>query len=531
MTTIAISDLARRSPRAIRIFRILARHDLLRAVRGRAHWPPPASVRKALEELGVVFLKFGQVLAVRRDLLPDAYVDELEQLHDQLQPEPFQEIVTTVEEQLGAPVAEQFIAFEELPLGSATIAQVHRATLINGRNVVVKVRRSGLAERLTEDTAILADLAALADRYVKAVRAADPVSLVREFKRSLEREMDLRLEAQTIRRFRAASLDAATVWIPDVIPELSRTSVLVMEHSPGTRIDRYAKQHPEEGRALARSVATLLLHQVFESGLFHADPHPGNLFVLPDGRLCLHDFGNIGELDQATRDGLSSLLDAVVRSNARDAADAYLDLGFAGADVDRVALEGDLGALLRRIHERPLAELSVGDALQSLLRVGSRHRIRNPGSVLLLGRALLLAEAVMADLDPTLNVVEAFGEELKRLALSRYAPSRILSASRRFGRDVERFLEEGPSDLRRSLRRIADGELGRIHAPDIEETGRKVTRGIQRLAGAIASAAFLMAGSLLVVAGGWHRPLGDALLLVGIAGSFSVAVGALRGHR
>lgn len=530
MTAGAVTGLVRRSPRAVAILRILARHRVLRALRGRTHWPAPVAVRETFEELGLVFIKFGQVLAVRRDLLSDAYVEELEQLHDRLPPVAFPEIVAAVEQELGGALRDHFASFDEAPLGSASIAQVHKAELPDGRSVVVKVRRTGLAERIAEDTAILADLAALAEQYTPQLRAADPVAMVQEFKRGLTREMDFRLEAQTILRFRAASADVATVWIPDVVPELSGATVLVMEHSSGTRIDEYAKRFPDRRPALARAVAELLLHQVFESGLFHADPHPGNLFVLPDGRLCLHDFGAIGELDQSTRNGLASLLEAVVQADARAATDAYLDLGLVGADVDRATLEADLATLLQRIHERPIAELSVGEALQSLLRVGTRHHIRNPGSVLLLARAFLIAEAVMSDLDPELNVVAVFGDELKRLTLARYAPTRLASAGRRLGRDLERFLEQAPSDFRRSLRRIADGELGRVRIPGLEDTGRRVTRGVERLTGAVASGAVLIAGSLLVVAGGWHRPLGDTLLAAGILGSIAVALGAFRGR-
>lgn len=531
MTGRAVAGLVRRTPRSMAILRVLARHGVLRALRGRAHWPAPRAVRRAFEELGPVFMKFGQVLAVRRDLLPPDYISELEHLHDDAPPVPAAEIRTTVEQQLGGRIADYFSTFDDVPLGSATIAQVHRAELPGGRTVVVKVRRARLSERVTEDTAVLRDLAALADAYVPRFRPADPVALVTEFKRTLEREMDLGLEAQTIRRFRAASLDAEGVWIPDVVTELSGPAVLVMEHSPGIRIDRYAEAHPERRGDLAGRVATLVLHQVFETGLFHADPHPGNLFVLPDGRLCLHDFGNIGELDTPMREGLTSLLDAVVRRDARDAADAYLDLGLVGGDVDRGALESDLAGLLTRIHERSLSELSVGDALGSLLRVGTEHRVRNPGALLLLARAFLIAEAVMRELDPSLDVVTAFRDQMARLTLQRYAPWRMAASARRVGRDLERFFDQAPFDLRRSLRRVADGELGRIRAPGVEETGRRVARDVERMTGALVSAAFLIAGSLLVVAGGWHVPLGDVLLFAGIAGSIAVAIGALRGRR
>lgn len=530
VTTRAIVGLVRRTPRAAGILRVLARHGLLRALRGRAHWPPPAALRAAFEDLGAVFTKFGQVLAVRRDLLPATYIDELEHLHDDLPTIPFADIQSLIEAEIGTPISDTFCVFDVAPLGSATIAQVHRAELPDGRVVVVKVRRAGLAARVAQDTGILRDLAAIADQYVPRLRPADPVALVTEFRRGLEREMDFRLEAQTIRRFRAASAEAEGVWIPDVVRDLSGPTVLVLEHSPGTRIDRYAETHPEQRGELARRVATVVLHQVFETGLFHADPHPGNLFVLPDGRLCLHDFGNIGELDQATRDGLAALLDAVVRSDARDAADAYLELGLVGGDVDRTALEADLAALLTRIHERPLSEISVGDALESLLRVGTQHRIRNPAVLLQLTRAFFIAEAVMRALDPSLNVVTAFREEVTRLSLGRYSPSRLAASAKRAKRELERFLDQAPPDLRRSLRRLADGELGRLRAPGVEEVGRRVSRDVERLTGALASAAFLVAGSLLVTAGGWHVPLGDVLLFTGIAGSVAVAIGALRGR-
>ena len=528
VTVRVIGSVLRRSPRTAAILRALSRYGLIRAFRGRGPWPAPPAIRAVFEQLGIVFIKFGQVLAVRRDLIPDAYADELEKLHDRLPPVPFVEITRTVEAALAGPLRNHFSSFDEAPLGSASIAQVHKARLPDDRLVVVKVRRRGLEEQIREDTAILADLAELADQYAASIRASDPVALVDAFSKGLAREMDFRLEAQTIRRFRTAARTVTTLWIPDVVPELSGSTVLVMEHSPGTRIDDYARRFPNQRTALAKAVAELLLHQVFESGLFHADPHPGNLFVLPDGRLCLHDFGAIGELDQPTREGLAALLGAAVSSDARAAADAFFDLGLVADDADRKALESELAAILRQLHDRPLAELSIGEVLKALLRVGARHHMRNPGAILLLARAFLIGEALMTDLDPTLNVIEIFGGELKRLATSRYAPARLAATARRLSQDVERFVEDAPSDLRRSLRRIADGELGRIHAPGIEETGQRLTRGLERMTGAVACAAFLVAGSLLIVAGGWHRPLGDILLFTGIAGSLAVAIGALR---
>ena len=518
----------RHLPHLVRVLRILSRHGFLAALRGRGRWPSPVQVREALEEGGVVFLKFGQVLALRRDLLPDEYVTELERLHDRVPPMPYGEVLATVTGALGAAPGELFASFTEQPLAAATIAQVHAAVLRDGRRVVVKVRRPGLEARIAEDTATLAYLAALAEQLAPQLRRLDLVGMVAEFRKSLGRETDFRIEAQNIRRFRVAMAEVPGLWIPDVIPERSSEAALTLEHSPGERIDTFADAHPEARAALAEPVAALVLRQVFREGLFHADPHPGNLFVLPDGRLCLHDFGMIGELDEAMREALTALLEATVAGDARAATDAYLDLGIVGPDVERTALERDLGELLRKIRERPLAEVSVGDALESLLRVGSSYRVQNPGALLLLTRAFLIAESVLRRLDPDLNVVEAFRRQLGDIAVSRYEPGRLAARALRAGRQLDQLLATAPGDLRRLLRRMADGDLGRVHTPGLERLGARLARGLERLAGAVASAGLLVAGSMVMDGGGWRRFLGQALLASGILGSVVIAAGAWR---
>ena len=522
---------ARAIPRLTRVLRVLVRHGFVGALRGERRWPSPAQVREALEELGIVYLKFGQVLALRRDLLPTEYVTELERLHDRLPPMEFPPVRETVEHALGASLEELFVSFDHQPLAAATIAQVHAATLGGGAPVVVKVRRPGLERRISEDIATLTVLAAAAERVTPALRVLDLIGMVRAFRDSLRRETDFRLEARTIRRFRAALADVPGVWIPDVVDGRSGEAVLTMEHSPGVRIDEYAVQHPEASHTLATNIAAVVLHQVFETGLFHADPHPGNVFVLPDGRICLHDFGMVGELGEAMRGSLIRVLEAVVRDDARALTDAYLELGLAGDDVDRAALETDLAAFLRRVRARPLAEISVGDALASLVRIGGHHTIRHPGEVLLLARAFLIAEAVMRHLDPTMNVIAAFQAEMERVAIHRYSPDRLGESASRFLREAQRMAEEGPRDARRALRRLGDGEIGRVHAPALEALGRRLTRDAERLTGAVAAGALVVGGALLATRLGWHAVVGDILLGLGLVTTAVVALGALRGER
>jgi ubiquinone biosynthesis protein len=514
-----------------RVVRVLARHGFLGALRGRGHLPSPVQVREALEDLGVVYLKFGQVLALRRDLLPASYIAELDRLTDRLPPIEFPVIREAIERELAQPLDAMFASIDEVPMAAATIAQVHTATLRDGRRVIIKVRRPDVEARVAADIPTLAHVAGWLERLQPSLSALDLPGMVREFRASLTREMDLRLEASTIGRFRASLADTPGLWIPEPIAELSTRGVLVEEFSAGDRIDRYADAHPESKGRLARAVAMLAMHQVFETGLFHADPHPGNLFVLPDGRLCLHDFGMIGEIDDHLRTALGELLEATVRGDASAAADAYIEMGMAGVEVDRGALASDLGPVVRRVHEQPLAEISIGETLEALLKVGGQHRLRNPGEILLLTRGFLITEALLKRLDPAVNIVALFEEEIPRIAASRFTGRRLLARGKQVARDLEQLLAAAPNDVRMTLSRIAQGELGRVRVPDLEAAAAGASRDIERLTGGLTSAALLIAGALLGTTSGWHRVMGDILLAVGVVGTITVALGALLKRR
>ena len=520
-------------PRAglIRVVRVLSRHGFLRVVRGGKNLPTPIQVREALEELGVVYLKFGQVLALRRDILPPEYIAELERLHDDLTPVPFAVIREIIERELGQPVDALFQSLDEKPMAAATIAQVHIGTLHDGRQIIVKVRRPDVEARATADLPTLQYVAAWAERIQPSLQQLDLVGMVREFRGSLFREMDMRLEARTIVRFRASLSDTPELWIPEPIVDLTTRGVLVEEFSPGERVDVYADAHPEEKKRLARSVALLAMHQVFETGLFHADPHPGNMFVLRDGRLCLHDFGMIGELDEKIRNALGDMLEATVRGDATAVAEAYLDMGLAQENVDPEALAADLRPLMQQIHERPLEEVSIGETLDALLKAGTRNKVRNPGSLLLLTRGFLITEAILERLDPSLNVMQLFADEIPRIVAGRFSATNVGERGLHFLRDLARLLGAGPAEVRKSLARIARGDLGRVHMPDLEAAAASAGRDIERLTGGVTSAALLISGSLLGTTSGWHRLLGDLLLGVGIVSTLVVAIGAWRRGR
>jgi ubiquinone biosynthesis protein len=525
------SNLLRATPRLIQILRVLARHQFLGALRGKGHWPPPAEVRKTFEELGLTFLKFGQVLAMRRDLLPDAYIKELEQLHDQLPALGIDAVRRTVEDELGAPLTKLFASFSETPLAAATIAQVHEATLLDGRHVAVKVQRPGLEEMISTDIAAMTCLVALGERLFPRLRALDLPVLVSEFADSLNRETDFNHEARSIVLFRTALANIPDLWIPAVVTEYSSENVLTMEFSDGERVDLYARQHPEAMPRLINTLVRLTLQTIFEEGLFHADPHPGNVLVLPDGRLSLLDFGMTGELDEPMRESLSLLLEAVVKGDARAATDSYLEMAPQGSEkVNRAALLLDIKAVLYDIHRSDLAEVSIGDSFDSLLRAGSRHGVHNPGEFFLLTRTFVILESMIRELDPDHDYLKSFREEISRLTEMHFSLERIKEKTGKLAREMERLINDAPGDTRRILRRIAEGNLGRLQAPAIEALGGRISRNLERLTVAMASAALVIGGAMMADSPlpGWHHILGESMVYAGILGSFIVWFGTIR---
>ena len=446
---------------------VLRRHGFGELLVGKRSWPAPDDVCAALEELGVVFVKFGQVLSTRRDLIPDEYADALEGLQDRVTPLAPEAVRSVIAEELGSDPAELFRSFDRDPLAAASIAQVHAAVLKEGRKVVVKVQRPGLDRRVEEDSLVLAQVAAFLDLTVARLRPYDLPNLARDFRQTLDEELDFRHEAANIRRFEQSLAADASVWIPSVVEAFSAKRVLTMEHSTGIKLDEYAEKHPGSAPELARRLGRLFIRQVFRDGLFHADPHPGNFFVLADGTLCLHDFGMVGEIDERMREALVSLVEATLAGDGRAATTAYLEMGLVPPDVERSAVESEVSRLVLDIRRRPLAEVSVGRALEALTRVGGKHRIRNPGAIMLLSRAFVTLEGVLARLDPGLSFIEVFGTAFEETLRGRVSPERLRRDALSAARALDHLVRETPDDLRRALRRWSEGTLGRVTvAPD-----------------------------------------------------------------
>ena len=519
---------ARGAPRRLlHILSVLTRHRILGALFGKTQRPAPKAVREAIEELGLTFIKFGQVLAIQRDLLPAAYTDELKLLHDKLPAMSFEMVRATIEAELGAPLDEMFSSFCETPIGAASIAQVHDATLSDGRRVAVKVQRPGLTTTITEDIAALNFLITLGEKLAPRLRSLDLRSALREFSTSLSRETNFFHEASSITIFRTTTTDFPDVWIPGVVAEYSRQTVLTMEFSVGERIDSYASRHAEAMPQIMNTLVRLMMQTIFEEGIFHADPHPGNVFILPDGRLSLLDFGSTGELDEKMREALTLLLEAVINGDARAATEAYLEMSPETENVNRLSLQNDIKAALYEIRRSNTTEVSLGNAFDALVRAGTRNGVRNPGEFVQLTRAVVILESMIRQLAPDHDYMQSFREQFSRLTAKYLSAERVTNKTGKFGRDLMRLMSEGPSDTRRILHRFAEGDLGRL--PRLEALGERLDRNVERLAGAVVYGSLVIGGALLSLTprSAMHHA-GALMISCGVLGIAMAAIGAVR---
>ena len=475
----------RRLRRALEVTRVARQSHLLRVLREvgvagdqTATAERAQEFRRGLEELGTTFIKLGQLLSSRPDLLPDVYIEELGRLVDAVPPVPFEELRPIIDADVGPDV---FTRIDEEPLAAASIAQIHAALLKDGREVVVKVRRPGVAEQVAVDLDLLRSTANLAEGKSETARLLQLRALADELNAHLNGELNLVEEAnntEVIARLVADQSDSLVV--PQVIRPWVTERVLVLERIHGTSVGPQHGLSPERAAELARTFFRAYVRQVTIEGIYHADPHRGNVLLTTDGRLALLDFGLLGRLDDDTRRNLALLLIAVAQNRADDVADVLLDLSLTTLGSDQAGFVHDLRRKLPRYHWRPLSGIATGDALADLQRLAVTHGIRLPTSFSLVGKTLAQADSIARTLDPELDPVAMLEDESLQVLLveaeRRLVPNQLFGTvytqlepltklPRRFGQLLNR-LEEGTlkvgvapadlGDLERVLRSVAN---------------------------------------------------------------------------
>jgi ubiquinone biosynthesis protein len=456
-------------------------------------------LRLTLDDLGPTFVKFGQVLSTRSDILPESVLSELQKLQDTAKPMPAGVAQKIIEQELGAPVDEVFASFDPVPLGSASIGQVHKAVLRGGETVAVKVQRPEAPGRVAGDLELMRDFAAFLDRRFGRGLFVDVSGLVAEFEVVVRRELDYSAEAENARRF-AANFAGTQVVIPEVYLDLSTPKVLTEEFIEGTRFRdiRPLSLTPSERRRVATMGADAIFRMAFENGFFHGDPHPSNLLLTPSGDLALLDFGMVGYMSQGDIEALSRLFIAVIQRDASAALRGLERLGVGYATEIRDDLVRDLREFLNKYSGLSVGEVTLGQALSELIALARRYRLRMPPVFPLLTKALVTAEGLARSIDPTINVYEVARPYAQRLLTERYRPKNVVDVVEERAIEYARYAEEIPGQVSLILTEFADGEIEvQLEHGGLDELLSSVDVLANRVVFAIVTAALFVGSAML----------------------------------
>ena len=479
----------------------------------------PERVRMAMEELGPTFIKMGQILSTRPDLIPMEFITQFEKLQDDVPPFPFEDIKTTVESELKAPIATIFRDFDETPVAAASLGQVHRATLATGEDVAVKVQRPDIKKTIGVDLEIMLHLATLLEQNVDACQIYHPTRIVTEFAETITKEIDYKNEAFYIERFARQFSGDPTVYVPKVFSDVTTARVLTMEYIDGVKasdIDRLEAEGFDRGVIAARG-ADLIFEQILVHGFFHADPHPGNIVILPGNVVCYLDFGMMGRIDRQMREDIVDLVVAVVRQNEAKATDVLLRLTTQDVLVNRRKMELDVSDLTMQYLGKSLKEIDAGQLLRQFMDLISHHRLQIPPDLFMMIKAITTVEGLGTVLDPDFDFAGAATPFIKNIRMERMHPKRVAGDMLNSGAEVIHLVKEIPGAFRDILKQAKSGGTTiKFEHRGIEPMQKTLDQVSNRISFAIVLSSLVMGSSLIVLAG--VPPLWHDIPVIGIIG-------------
>ncbi|HEU17887.1 MAG TPA: AarF/ABC1/UbiB kinase family protein [Deltaproteobacteria bacterium] len=458
-------------------------------------------IRMALEDLGPTFVKLGQILSTRPDLVPVSLIHELSKLQDEVPPFPASQAKSIIESELSMTVAEIFERFESVTYAAASIGQVHRARLRTGEEVIVKVQRPDITRMIEVDLEILLHLATLVERHVEDWEFYRPTRIVEEFARVIEKEIDYTVEASYAERFARQFIGNDMIYIPRIFREFSTQRILTMEYVPGIKVSDINRLDTEgyDRKIIADRGADLLLHQVFTFGFFHADPHPGNVFILPDNIICYLDFGMMGSVDRQSREDIADMVYALVERNESGVVDAFLRIVEWEEEPDRRALETDMSNFMELYLYKSLKDIRIEAVLQQLLDLITRYRLILPFDRFLMMKALSTMEGLGLMLNPDFDMTEKVAPFIRRLKMARLSPRRMFSEFLQTSGEVAQLLRIIPGELRDILKQIKQGKVrvGFEHR-GLERFIFEMDRSSNRIAFALIVSSLIIGSSLII---------------------------------
>jgi ubiquinone biosynthesis protein len=455
-------------------------------------------LRMAFEELGPTFIKMGQILSTRSDLIPDDLVREMTKLQDNVPAFPFSQVREIVEQELRAPLSVLFAHFDETPLAAASIGQVHRARLITGEEVIIKIQRPGIRKIIEVDLEILFHLATLMEKNIEEAEIYRPTRVVDEFARSIEKEINYKIEAQHAERFARQFAGNESIYIPRIFNETTTGRILTMEYVDGVKasdVDLLEKTGLDRKIIAARG-ADVTFEQIFKHGFFHADPHPGNICILPGNVVCYLDFGMMGYIDKRSMETFADIIIGYARRDEAAIADAVLRIVEWDDPPDRRALESDIASFIDLYLYKPLKDMHMGEILQELLELFARHRLRLPPDIFFMIKAMTEVEGLGLMLDPDFNMIEKVEPFIRDLQMQRIHPKKLMGdflAS-------STLLKGVPFELYDLLRQLKSGKarIGVDHQ-GLEPLIFGMERSSNRISFALIIAALIVGSSLIMM--------------------------------
>jgi len=446
--------------------------------------PEPERLAKDLEKLGPTFVKLGQVLSTRADLLPPPYLESLSRLQDDVEPVPLADVQETIEADLGVRISKAFLTFDSEPLACASLGQVHRATLRDGRAVAVKVQRPGIMEQALADLTVLDEIAAFVDHHTNVGRRYEFAPMIREFRKALMEELDYEVEANHLRTLKLNLAEFERIIVPAPIDSYVSKRVLTMEYVRGTKVTALnpVALIDVDPEGLADELIQAYLHQILIDGFFHADPHPGNVFITEDGHLALIDLGMVGHLSPTLQDKLLKLILAISEGRGEDAADAAIALGEKRDGFDEDAFTRDVLGIVGHYFRASLQEFQVGRIVLDVNQSAGAHGIKSPVELTMLGKTLLTLDNVARTLAPALDVNASIRKNasslMQRRLLKSLSPGTVFTTVL----EAKEFAEQLPRRINRVLESLASSQL-KLKVEVIDEGA--VIDGLQKVANRI----------------------------------------------
>ncbi len=479
----------------------------------------PERVRMACEELGPAFVKLGQILSTRPDLISREFIEEFSKLQDDVPPFSFSKVKEAFQSDFGVPIDELFIEFDEKPIASASLSQVHKAKLQNGEVVAVKVQRPNIKELIKADISILFDLVKFIEKRLVNGNIYQPTEIVKEFARTIKQELDFVSEGHNIDKFRTNFKYSDTVYIPKVYWQLTTPKILTMEYIRGIKIFDIDDTHDSryDKKTISARGANMILKQIFEDGFFHGDPHPGNIFIAENNVIALIDFGLVGRVEKETMDNMANLLIAVIENNTNKIIKSLVKMEIVDSEMNTRELKIEIKEFIDRYYGMPLKELRIGLIIEEVLESMIRHQIKMPSDLILLSKSLITIEGVGKSLDPDFDMIAHAKPFARQLISKKYSFTNLWNRGSGSFKELINFLEVFPNDFLWLIRSLRKGDLNiGFQHKGLDKLIQEIDRSSNQLSFSMIIAALIMGSSMIL-----SQPVGPFLFgypAVGIIG-------------